>query len=241
MKRRARLHPSLVTEVVSDLTQRGTRARAVVEDEPLDVLWPTAHGTDEYLVPRVDPAFVVTEGDRRETVRTLDRALPGHAATGDRPADDFDRLELVRLTALLISSLHDQELVTAGVGWETFAFRLEPRPEVVFHLPDRIRRIGGEFLQPPIEPRPAGWSNSPFDSDRGDFAILAFRLLVALEVEADLEPQIVERVPGTSPEQTAVLQRLWERAAGPVGSRPQLVEWLEAFGVGNPSTRNGVR
>jgi hypothetical protein len=242
VKRSARLHPALVAEVVADLNLLGDHAIAVVEHEPVDVLWPTANEeTAGYLVPRIDPAFFVNERDGRQTLRTLNLALPDHAEESERRADAFDRLELVRLVGLLLGTLHNHGLVTAGISWHTFVFKLEPRPEVVLHRPGRVRRVGGEFLDQPYAARPTGSSPSPYDGDRGDFALLAFRLLVALDLDAPLDLHVLEQVPGTSPSQTEVLRRLWERAAGPTGSRPQLPEWLEAFGVQDPTVTEGDR
>ena len=136
----------------------------------------------------------------------------------------FDRLELVRLVGAALEALHAEELFTAGIGLDSFAYALDPRPAVRFLASDEVRRVGGEFLTRPNSRDPI---EDSFDSDRYEFAVLAHRILIAPQ-PADASPELHRRnhVPGLSAEQDQQLWGLWERATGPYGTRPQIGEWM---------------
>ena len=149
--------------------------------------------------------------------------FPEPSLTDERAADELDRLELVRLVGAALESLHAEELFTAGIGLDSFAYTLDPRPAVILIESDAVRRVGGEFLTPT---RPRDRTDDSFDSDRYDFALLARRLLVDSRSAASPDLYGRDHVPGLTAEQDRQLWDLWERAAGPRGSRPQISEWM---------------
>lgn len=228
---RKRFHhpPALAAEIIEDLRRRGVVSFSVRASEPIVALWPEPASAEEYSVPELDDGFLIRGGQHRGRPRTLDVALPGHWIEEGPAADAFDRLELVRLTAMLVEALHDQELVTAGLTWAALAFRLDPRPSVVLRQPGGVRRLGGESLEATLMPSGSTSSASALDSDRGDFALLAFQLLVAGTPDAPVEPHAVDDVPGLAPDHLPTLRRLWQRAVGPAGTRPQMGEWIGAL------------
>ena len=62
------------------------------------------------------------------------------------------------------------------------------------------------------------------DADRHGFAQLARQLLMTHDRPA------TSLIPGLDEMQTRGAHRLWERSAGPVGTRPQLGEWMAVLG-----------
>jgi hypothetical protein len=232
-RRSSRLRPALVTVTVRDLRARADGVALVVDEEPVEVLWPGAdeNRPGDFRVSELDPSYLVSRGESQGHPRTLDLALPG-AEGAERAVDDFDRLELVRLIAILLDGLHRHDVVTACLDWQTFAFALDPRPGVVLRAPEALRRLGGEFLEAPgADVSPDEMSGGPFDADRYRFALLAFRLLVSHEQEGAIESRNRRGIPGLSTTQLSRVWGLWERSAGAAGTRPQATEWREALGA----------
>ncbi len=229
----SRLLPLLVTETVRDLAQRGSDVDREFNREPVAVLWPASApegGPGGFQVAELDASYLVGNGPGKGQPRALEMALPSMATPEERPADDFDRLELIRLVSILLDGLHRHDVVSAGLDWPSFAFTLDPRPRIVLQHPEGLRRLGGEFLGGPshLDPPLGG---SPFDADRHAFAVLAFRLLVSHEADGALDPWNRRGIRGLSGSQVNRLWALWERAGGPAGTRPQVAEWREALGA----------
>jgi hypothetical protein len=191
-------------------TQRGLEV--VLRKEPVVVSLPAQGATTlDYDLGTVPAGFHDPE---LGTPRTLAAALPtGSSDPSTDPVDALDRLELTRLVALLLQGLHDRQYFTSGVDLGSFAFGLHPRPSVVLLRGDLVRRVGGDFLTD------AESTTAPsLDNDRHGFALLSRALLDAPDPSAVIV--------GLDPEQTRGAHRLWARADGPVGTRPQLTEWL---------------
>lgn len=234
LRRTSTLPPALIVETVRDLDVHGDRVVAALRNEPATVLWPASDDSSpshEFLVPEPLEDFVIDRGNEKGHPRTLDRALPSHAPAGEEAADDFDRLELVRLLALVLEGLHSADLVAGDLRWETFLFALHPRPAIVVQRPESLRRLGGEYLTSIELDGAAVAAGSPFDTDRRCFAEIAHRLLVTHDPHAALDPWIERRIPGLSEQQVQQARRLWERADGEVGTRPQIAEWKRVLGV----------
>ena len=232
--RRSPWRPAMTVELVRELEERRGSVSARLEGEPVEVSWPAQddHGQSGFRVLEPDAAYFVAHGEAKGSPRTLDFALPDRTPAGEPATDDLDRLELVRLVAIAVEGLHRADVVTAGLGWSTFLFALGPRPAVVLHGPEHIRRLGGEFLAPTYPPAGDEASGvSPFDADRFRLAVLAYRLLVSHEPDGDIDPWNRRGVPGLSDSQVRRAWRLWERSTGPAGTRPQASEWMEALGV----------
>jgi hypothetical protein len=232
--RRSLWRPAMTVELVRELEERSGSVSATLEGEPVEVSWPAQddHGQSGFRVHEPDAAYFIAHGEAKGTPRTLDLSIPDRMPAGELAADDLDRLELVRLVAIAVEGLHRADVVTADLGWSTFLFALGPRPAVVLHGPEHIRRLGGEFLAPAYPPADdEGSSISPFDADRFRLAVLAYRLLVSHELDGDIDPWNRRGVPGLSDSQVRHAWRLWERSTGPAGTRPQASEWVEALGV----------
>jgi len=231
-RRSSRLRETLVSETVCDLADRAESVAGLLQDEPVVVLWPSLDdgSPGDFLIPEPDPSFLIASGDSKGNPRTLDRALPG-AENQDVHVDDFDRLELMRLVAILLDGLHRRDIVLEGAGWRSFAFTVEPRPRIVVLSAGHLRRLGGESLEPPTYVDADAVKGGPFDTDRYRLALLAYRVLVSGELEGDLSPWVTRGIPGLSTTQLSQVSRLWERSIGPAGTRPQAAEWRQALGA----------
>jgi len=199
------LQPALAADALLRLREARTKVAARLFDEPVDVVWPVAGSSPgTYGVPHSSRGFPPTSSGSARTLAELDG--PEVAAV-----DALDRLELARLVALAVEALHANDVVTTGVRAERFAFRLDPRPAISVLDGDRLRCLGGEVLGTPGD---ASRIDS-LDTDRRELADLVVRLLT---VEDELTA-------GLSPRQQVRLDRLRDRAAGPVGTMPRAAEW----------------
>lgn len=214
---------ALATELIQELSSLSDRLAEGLASEPVLISLPEPiDRRNGYRVAGVAPELLTVNREGLRIPRTLAQATQGKHADGDRSADALDRLELVRLVGAALERLHAEELFTSGLELSSFAFVLDPRPAVMLLDPDRVRRIGGEFL---TGSRSRSGVDDSLDSDRYEFALLAHRLLVDDESPMpDLHRR--EHVPGLTEEQHRRLWGLWERAAGPSGSRPQISEWM---------------
>jgi hypothetical protein len=211
---RSRFSPGATAVLLDELSATQRHLDVVLRDEPVVVSLPARGATTlDYDMATVPADFYHLESG---TLRTLAAALPTASSDpSDDPVDALDRLELTRLVALLLQGLHDRQHFTSRVDLESFAFGLHPRPTVALLRGDLVRRVGGDFLTD------AKSATAPsMDNDRHGFALLARTLLDA----HDHHPSAV--IVGLDAEQTRKAHRLWARAAGPVGTRPQLTEWL---------------
>ncbi len=236
--------PTQTGALVADLAQGRHVLLAAIGDEP--VMVPEVEvadgGSSAYRVSAIEPACVLESGEEAGRPRTLDLALSVRAAQGDVTADALDRLELARLVAIALAGLHRCDLVTDGFGWDTFVFTLDPRPAVALTRPDRLRRVGSEFLDP-AGPAADKHAVGPFDTDRSRLAELLRGLLLDPGPDVPADWSTVDDVPGLTPPVTRVLCRLGERALGAAGTRPQAAEWVAALGapqVAAAAGRGGV-
>ena len=218
------LPAGLVAELLQEFLTLADRLAVRSREEPALVALPEpSDRLGGYRLAGIEPRFLADDGSGGRAPRSLARALPGEQAPGDRAADELDRLELVRLVGTTLESLHAEELFTAGIGLDSFAYALDPRPAVMLLESDGVRRVGGEFLKRTSSPER---TEDSFDSDRYEFALLAHRLLVDPRPDASPDLYRHEHVPGLTPQQDRQVWGLWERAAGPSGTRPQIGEWM---------------
>lgn len=226
LEKSSALPAGLATELLQEFSSLSDRLAAGLAQEPVVIALPVrSNRPGGYRLAGVESEFLTNNGDGVRVPRTLAHAVPGRQPEGERAADALDRLELVRLVGAALEQLHAEELFTSGIELDSFAYALDPRPAVMLLEPDGVRRIGGEFL---THTRPRAGAEDCFDSDRYEFAVLAHRLLVDAESSS---PYLYRRehVPGLSVEEDRHLWGLWERAAGPLGSRPQIGEWMGAL------------
>lgn len=224
VRRSSSLAPGLAAETLSDLAVLGNRACEQLADEPVVIDWPTPTGEPGTYATRVlEAQFLTDRGDGTPVPRLLSDALPQREAGEGEAADDLDRLELVRLVGALLEQLHARDLTMAEISLESLAFALSPRPAITPLRPDRVRRLGGEYLDVQFQ---GGARRQAFDDDRLDFARLAQRLLLDPSGDAPLGWPRDRRVVGLSDVQDRAVRRLWERADGPAGTRPQMGEWM---------------
>lgn len=214
---RTKFAPRVAAGLVSELGAAQAYLETVLKDEPIVVSLPSQGSTPRaYALASLPSYFVDTV---RQAPRTLTTALtaPDHLTEGGG-ADPLDRLELTRLVGRLLKGLHDQQHLTAGIDLESFAYSLQPRPAVALLKGDLVRRIGGDFLNDsPLDANPS------MDNDRHGFAELARQLLAP-------DDQPGRGITGLDDEQVRQAERLWTRANGPIGTRPQISEWLAVLG-----------
>lgn len=243
-----------VPEVVSrptaeeDLTllvARGeqVRGRLGTTGERVDLAWPQEAllaydgGLAGYFQPRLDGAFVMDVPRRGRAVRTLGVAN-GLRGAGLARLGDAELLDLVRTVAVWAAALHGAGVVFGDLGQRSLAYALDPiRVRVLDYETARVtgrRALLSPETGAPLDPL-ATDAGSSYDSDRFRFALLAFRLLVAGNDAAALEPTAVPpRLLGLDEHRTSRLRGLWSRAAGPSGRRPALEEWVAALPVPSP-------
>lgn len=204
------------SELLAELSTAESSIRSKLHHEPITLALPAAGSSPgSYALPRLPETFVDTDTGQP---RTLRRAVESPGAV-DSP-DALDRLELVRLVTRFLDGLHAEDHFTAGVDLDAFAYTLHPRPAVTLVAGDLVRRVGGDFL---ASTRPAGPTPS-MDMDREGFALLARSLLVPSgRFEHD-------GIVGLDESQVRAARSLWNRAAGPEGTRPQLGAWLAVIG-----------
>jgi len=214
----SRFSPRVTAELVSELERAQQEMDASLKGEPIVLSLPSPGSTPQTYAAEAPPQQFLTDG--REP-RTLSLALP-RATDGDDPdaVDALDRLELTRLVGLLLEELHAHKLFTGGVELDAFAYCLHPRPSIALLHSDRVRRVGGDFLTATVPTDSA----SSMDADRHGFAQLARQLLMTHDLPA------TSLIPGLDETQTRGAHRLWEKSAGPVGTRPQLGEWMAVLG-----------
>ncbi|WP_165807018.1 hypothetical protein [Nocardioides currus] len=204
------------SELLDEFSVAESTIGSALRREPITIALPAAGSSPgSYALPRLPETFVDAETGQP---RTLRRAVesPGSA---DLP-DALDRLELVRLVARMVDGLHAQDHFTAGVDLDTIAYCLHPRPAVALVAGDRVRRVGGDFLAS----APATSGIPSLDGDREGFALLAQRLLAP-------DGRIAQgEIPGLDEAHSSGARRLWARATGPDGTRPQVGEWLAVLG-----------
>lgn len=202
------------SELLDELSTAESTIGAALRHEPITIALPAAGSSPgSYALPRLPETFV--DADTGQP-RTLRRAVESQQAA-DSP-DALDRLELVRLVARLLDGLHAQDHFTAGVDLDAIAYALHPRPAVTLVAGDRVRRVGGDFLS--VAPS----ITSSMDGDREGFALLAQQLLLP---DGRFEH---DGIVGLDESQVRAARSLWNRAAGPEGTRPQVGAWLAVLG-----------
>jgi hypothetical protein len=221
-------------------------ARAVVTEElqglGITLCWPEEALTEEhrlvgYVMRRIAPDFYFTSSWgplSKRLPRDLAFAVPRQTAHklpfAVKPGDG---LELVRLVAHFLHAMHRHELVYGDISWSNFTFALDP-VRLCVHDFDSVRRLGAD---PFTAQRPADtidWDDPavprPFvatlDSDRYKFGLLAYRMLATHDLHSRPSSDGATATPAGG---SSDLRRLWRRAAGAPGTRPQMTEWLQAL------------
>jgi hypothetical protein len=233
-----------------ELIAVGAKIREPLAGLPIDFCWPEDalidSGLTGYIMPRLDSRYYFPYGNQgRSWLRTLDFAVPRASAfTFPFTVSDADRLVLVQLVAAFLESMHAAGVVYGDLSWGNFAFDPSPEPRLAVYDVDSSRILGSRSFtrQPPAstpdwdDPMAPDLPVATLDADRYKFALLAFRLLVARNLDGRIAPaQLAGSVPGFSALDSRQLAALWSRAAGPGGTRPQLSEWTRILGRPRPS------
>lgn len=239
-----------VEEDFEQLIAVGAKIREPLAGLPIDFCWPEEalidSGLAGYVMPRLDSRYYFAHGDQgRNRLRTLAYAVPRASAfTFPFTVSDGDRVVLVQLVAAFLESMHTAGVVYGDLSWENFSFDTTSEPRLAVYDIDSSRILGSRSFtrQPPAstpdwdDPMAPDLPVATLDADRYKFALLAFRLLVARNLDGRIAPaQIAGTVPGFSPADSHQLKALWSRAAGPEGTRPQLAEWTRILGCPSPS------
>jgi hypothetical protein len=144
------------------------------------------------------------------------------------------RLEVASEFARLLTVLHRMGLVLGDVSTANLLWAgTDDEPTAVFLIDcDGIRKLGMRPVFPqadtldwndPLQP-PAG---PDLDTDRYKLALLAGRVLT---IGKDLRPgDPLNPVPGLPDRVVARVTTLWQRAAGPRGTRPDAIQWTMAL------------
>ena len=223
------------------LVQRDAVVRAELgaDVERIELAWPNEPlldydgGVKGYFAPALDGSYVVDVPTRGPAVRTLGAAIglnDAHLAA----LEPQDLLELMRLVAVWLAALHEAGVVFGDFGLRSIAYATHPvRIRVLDY--DTARSLGrGPLLSPDLQdgdgdPHTRGGESS-YDTDRFLFAQVAFRLLVLRTQGGPVAPEAVPpRLPGLDEQRTERLRGLWQRAAGPWGTRPTMQEWVAAL------------
>ncbi|MET8697616.1 hypothetical protein ACFVUH_06545 [Kitasatospora sp. NPDC058032] len=149
--------------------------------------------------------------------------------------DPEQRLALLLELVGLIDRLHRWGLVIGDLSHANVLWTALPEPAVHLLDCDGIRRVGAspvlEQADTPnwADPYSPHGSGASVDSDRYKAALLIGRTLaqdpyVAPGAPLDPLPQVL------TDRQLEMVRRVWEQAAGPYGSRPDLTAWLLALG-----------
>ncbi|MCU7824263.1 hypothetical protein [Kitasatospora sp. DSM 101779] len=144
------------------------------------------------------------------------------------------RLVLVRAVVDLLAGLHRHGLVVGDLSQANVLWTVVPEPAVFLIDCDGIRRSGARPVLEQAETPDWGDPLSPFgsdatvDSDRYKAALVVGRVLAQQAYLAPGDPLVP--LPGVlNDRQDAAVRRLWEQAAGPFGSRPELPAWSAAL------------
>ena len=145
-------------------------------------------------MPRFPQGYKLTvNGVEREAslMYAVPKDGPFAASVATTPAQ---RLALVTAVGRFLAALHHCDYVYGDVSWSNMLFRVQPRPSVLVFDVDGVRRVGAlpalsQGAADTVDwrdPAARAGLDACFDSDRYKFALLAYRLLVALSVSAPL-------------------------------------------------------
>jgi hypothetical protein len=145
------------------------------------------------------------------------------------------RISVATAFVELMSMLHAKTLVIGDVSmnnvlWTT---RSEDATEIFLIDCDGIRGLGSRPVLPQADtldwndPRQKPQAGPDMDTDRYKIALLVGRVLSAAAYLRPGEP--LRPVPGVPARMAARLAVLWQRAAGPCGTRPAASQWSMAL------------
>ena len=253
-------HPDLAMKIFTQPIERAATAFDLVRRRGQEVI--RALGTDDfvlcfpsaargkgdqltgYVMPKVPPEFyfdVVTHGG---TTRRKERALSWAVAqvqafTVPFTVTDSERLELVKLIARWLRTMHDHDLVYGDLSWANLAFSINQKPRLAVFDFDQTRVVGQRSFTGMRPAHTVDWDDplapdipvNP-DTDRYKFALLAYRMLVSKDLHSLIDTDAVgDTVAALDAGQVARVRLLWLRASGPWGTRPSLSEWVDALGA----------
>jgi len=233
----------------TELVEAGRRLGPPLAAHGVSALWPVhvlgpGESVEGYVMPRMPDRFH-TEihtpygPDRQEA--TLEFALepdPDKAFYPLRVLSAGERIELVRLVALFLDTLHAHDLVYGDLSLKNMRFATDPIELLVMDM-DGVHHIATPVIPDKDLANTPDW-NDPhrlselplgFDLDRYKYALLVYRLIVVNNVSEafpeDAESIVVPADCGLNPEQREGVEFLLRRAAaGRTGSRPAIREWV---------------
>lgn len=204
----------------------------------IDVAWPKEAllaydgGVRGYFMPPLEQYYVVDFPGHGQAVRTLG-AANGIVDVEHKRLDDADLLQLVETVAVWLRAMHAAGVVFGDLGLRSIAY--DTAPLRIRVLDYDTARVAGRAA---LLGSDRGGDHDPFalagqssyDSDRFLFAELAFRLLVTRTNHGKIDSHAVpNHLLGLDESRTSRLKALWERAAGPRGTRPTMDEWADAL------------
>lgn len=200
--------------------------------------WPVARVIREsavsgFLMQEVPAEFTGPIGGRQRLVE-LQYLLykPNHTWDTLHQPDGPGRVEVAAAATRFIDFLHSHRFVLGDISFRNLLWS-PSRPYRVFLLDcDGVRRHGGEPVLP--QAQTPGWDDPhlprtglDLDTDRYKTALLVGRILSR---NADVRPgRKLEPVEGIDPRVAEPVIRLFDRAAGPHGTRPTAKEWSQAL------------
>lgn len=150
-------------------------------------------------------------------------------ASKDKSLDTRSRLEILRLVAVIIETLHLNSVIHGKVELEAFAYSTGPVEVAVIDYVDA--RLLGRSSWSGRTARSSRYetlnvSDTSFDDDRHRFAQLAWQILASdsslpsvIEVPTALKAAVGDNV-------SRGFRFLWERSLGAPGTMPTMREWL---------------
>jgi hypothetical protein len=200
--------------------------------------WPLARVVHEgavigFLMHEAPAEFTGPIGGKQRLVE-LQYLLykPNHTWDELHQPDGAGRIEIAAAAVRLIDFLHRHGLVLGDISFRNLLWS-PSQPYRVFMLDcDGVRRHGGEPVLPQAQTPDWNDPNLPgtgpdLDTDRYKIALLVGR---GLTRNAYVRPgQRLDLVEGIDPRIADQVSQLFNRAAGPHGSRPTAQEWSQAL------------
>jgi len=228
---------------LEELVHRRADVERATVQHPISLCWPENPIRKEglltgYTMPKIAEKFYFeqTFGPvTKQHLRELQHAIPRNSAVPyPFHVGDDDRVELVYLVAVFLDALHSNDVVYGDFSWMNFTFSVDPIELCVLDF-DSSRVLGSlPFTRNlPIDspdwedPESPGSAVVRIDSDRYKFALFAYRMLVAKDLNSEIDSEWANR--SRSHSRIEPLRDLWIRSMGPAGTRPQVAEWVRAL------------
>jgi DNA-binding helix-hairpin-helix protein with protein kinase domain len=210
--------------------------------------WPLARVMNEgaaagFVMPKIPDRFYGRNSAGTRTARGLQYLIfEPRPLWGDiRPPADQGRIALAREMASLLHFLHSHVLIARDISMNNILWVHDPAAAVFLIDCDSMRRLGGRPVHAPVttpdwdDPRRTA-AETDLDNDRYKCALLIGRVLSRSAYVHPGTPLAL--LPGVPDDIADAVQRLWHRAGGARGSRPDAFQWMSA--LAGPPGRAGA-